>query len=170
MKGWRHIKEVALYQGGGAVWRGGAISRNWRYIKEVASYEVVAPYQGIGAISKRWRHMKGWRHIKEVALYQGSGAISRRWRHMKGWRHIKEVAIYQGGGVISRIWHPVQTKFGQSYRLQFLLPLPHLVPPDSSSVPLHTIRWTLSTTSAVLKPTVVLRHSGLNTRWVEAVH
>jgi len=44
MKGWRHIKEVALYQGGGA------ISRKWRYIKEVAPYEGVALYQRCGAI------------------------------------------------------------------------------------------------------------------------
>jgi len=58
MKGWRHIKEVALYQGGGAVWRGGAISRKWRYIKEVAPYEGVAPHQGIGAISRRWRYIQ----------------------------------------------------------------------------------------------------------------
>lgn len=132
MKGWRHIKEVALYQGGGA------ISRKWRYIKEMESYEWVAPYQGSGAISRRWRH-------------------------------IREVTLYPGGGVISRRWHPVQTQLGQPYRLQFLLPLPHLAPPDSSSAPLQTIPWTLSTTSAVLKPTDGLRHSGLDTRWVEAV-
>ena len=38
MKGWRHIKEVALYQGGGALRRG------WRHINEVTLY------QGRGAI------------------------------------------------------------------------------------------------------------------------
>jgi hypothetical protein len=58
MKGWCHIKEVALYQRGGAIRRG-------------------------GAMSKRWRHIKGWRHIKEVALYQGGGAISRKWHYIK---------------------------------------------------------------------------------------
>jgi hypothetical protein len=46
MKGKRHVKEVALYQGGGA------ISRKWCYIKEVA------PYQGSDAISRRWRYIQ----------------------------------------------------------------------------------------------------------------
>jgi hypothetical protein len=105
---WRYIKEVALYQ------RGGSVSKKWCCTKELA------PYTGGSAI---WR---GWRHIKEVAVYQRGGAIwrggaiSMRWRRMKGWGHIKEVALYQG--------HPVQTKLGQSYRLQFLLPLPPLRP------------------------------------------
>jgi len=51
MKGWRHIKELALYQ------RGGAISRKWRYIEEVTPYEGVEPYQGSGDISRRWHYI-----------------------------------------------------------------------------------------------------------------
>jgi hypothetical protein len=94
--------------------------KGWRYTKEVA------PYKRGGAISKKWRYIKEVAPYEGVAPYQGCSVISRRWSH------IREVTLYQGGGVISRNWHPVQTKLGQSYTLQFLLPLPHLAPPNSS--------------------------------------